>query len=266
MVKFTEKNEDKPTNKTLPNATVSWNTFQIFTAQKKTIRSQTAEHSHVHIHTSVQFSETFMHKKALGYKNDFLRNILVNFLLKYVKWCSVSITYHCVALLFVIKMLKWLCECECGCVHVWMSFLLPFSVVVVFILFLLCFVLFCSVLFGMWFCTNGKPFIVTFTYHFENEVKVKAKVKAYGSLRKTSYLLGTKFNIHLFIFHVRCAHSPWAKNDSLLQYNFIYFIYLWNADTEREKAHYGFLFLFSFSIFIFWLAYIHDKHTKCIVI
>lgn len=206
-----------------------------------------------------------MHKKALGYKNDFRRNILVNFLLKYVKWCSVSITCHSIVLLFVIKMLKWVCECECVCAHAWMSFLLPFSVVVVFILFLLCFVLF-----GMWFCTNGKPFNVTFTYHFDNEVKVKAKVKAYGSLRKTSYLFVTKFNIHIHI-HIYisctlctcCAHTPWAKNDSLFwQYNFIYFVYLWSAHTHI--VHYGFSFLFSCSIF--WFASIYDKHTKCIVI
>lgn len=111
------------------------------------------------------------------------------------------------------------------CVHVCMSFLLPFAVV----LFLLCFVE--HVVYS-----DGKPFLVlTFTYHFDNEVK--AKVKAYGSLKKTSHLFGTKFNIR-----TQCTtHTAQAKNDSSLQYNFIYFICLWSA----QRAHYGYLFFHS---------------------
>lgn len=104
-----------------------------------------------------------MHKKALGYKNDFLRNILINLLLKYVKLYSV--VFSC--MLYVIKMLKL----ECVCVHACMSFCYRF---LSFLCFFFIFFLLCDILFGMWFCTNGKPFLVTFTYHFENEAEVKA--------------------------------------------------------------------------------------------
>lgn len=171
---------------------------------------------------------------------------------------SNCVTYHCVVLLFAIKMLKWVCGCGCVCVHAWMSLLLAFSVVL--FLFRFVFPLFCYVLFGMWFCTNGKPFIVTFTYHFDNEVKVKAKVKAYGSLRKTWYLLVTKFNIHTyFMYIVHTADRPkMIVYDSMIL--FTLYILLWNTQSTL------WIFVIHFFFPIFRLAYIHDKHTKCIVI
>lgn len=119
--------------------------FQIFT-----VETTISEQTDVHAYTSVQFSSI-----------QFNIYILIHFLLKYVQF-----SFHTIRSYYFVCNNKIVEMCVCvvrNCVHD--------------ALFRCHFQLF---LCGMWFCTNGKPFLVTITYHFDNGVKVKA----YGSLKK----------------------------------------------------------------------------------